>query len=182
MAHPREWPGVHCIDALATGQPMEGTWFDRTEEYAARQRGEDFGMHRFASQETLELAPLPCWAHLSPEQYRARIAELVETLAVEAAARRASTGIEPLGPAAILRQNPLAQPAKTKKSPAPLVHAASKRVRTEIRIAYAWFARTFREAAEYLRDGDRLARFPTGSFPPGLPFVRAGLLATGPAG
>lgn len=47
-----------------------------------------------------------------------------------------------------------------------------------MRIAYASFARAFREAAEYLRGGDRLARFPLGSFPPGLPFVRAGRLAT----
>ncbi len=35
VADPREWPGVHCVDALLTGEPMEGTWFDRTEEYAA---------------------------------------------------------------------------------------------------------------------------------------------------
>ena len=67
--------------------------------------------------------------------------------------------------------------AKTKRSPAPLVQAASKRVRTQMRVSYAWFARAFRAGAEYLRGGDRLARFPLGSFPPGLPFVRAGLLA-----
>ncbi|HEV7667001.1 MAG TPA: hypothetical protein VGS22_00630 [Thermoanaerobaculia bacterium] len=30
-------------------------------------------------------------------------------------------------------------------------HAASKRVCTEMKIADAWFARAFREAAEYLR-------------------------------
>ncbi|MEP7009361.1 MAG: hypothetical protein ABJC13_03480 [Acidobacteriota bacterium] len=86
--------------------------------------------------------------------------------------RRVVTGIESLGAAAILRQHPFTQPAKTKKSPAPWVHAASKRVRTEVKIAYAWFARAFREAAENLRAGDRLARFPRGWFPPGLPFVR----------
>ena len=125
----------------------------------------------------MKLAPLPCWRHLSPEQYRDRIAELIEVIIAQAADRRAATGIEPLGPAAILRQQPFSQPTKTKRSPAPLVHAASKRVRTEMRIAYTWFSRTFRDAAEYLRGGDRLARFPQGSFPPGLPFVRAGRLA-----
>ena len=129
----------------------------------------------------MNLAPLPCWQHLSAEQYRERIAELIEAIIAKAAARRAATGIEPLGAAAILRQHPHSQPAKTKKSPAPLVHAASKRVRTEMRIAYAWFARAFREAAESLRAGDRLARFPRGCFPPGLPFVQAGRLAIGPA-
>ncbi len=43
-----------------------------------------------------------------------------------------ATGIEPLGAAAILRQHPFSQPEKTKKSPALLVHAASKRVRTKV--------------------------------------------------
>ena len=42
---------------------------------------------------------------------------------------------------------------------------------------YAQFVSAFREAAEQLKTGDRSARFPTGSFPPGLPFVKAGLAA-----
>ncbi|HXU33905.1 MAG TPA: hypothetical protein VN851_25315 [Thermoanaerobaculia bacterium] len=181
VARPQDWPGVHCVTALLTGQPIEGTWFDRTREWEARLRGEEFGARQFADTEVVNLAPLPCWRHLAGEQYRERIAELVEAIIAKAAARRMATGIEPLGAAAILRQHPFTQPAKTKKSPAPLVHAASKRVRTEMKIVYAWFARAFREAAEYLRAGDRLARFPRGSFPPGLPFVRAGRLAIGPA-
>jgi len=36
---------------------------------------------------------------------------------------------------------------------------------------YAWFVLEFRSAAEKLRDGDRAAPFPRGSFPPALPFV-----------
>jgi hypothetical protein len=38
---------------------------------------------------------------------------------------------------------------------------------------YGLFLAAFRDAAEQLKAGDRSARFPTGSFPPGLPFVRA---------
>jgi REP element-mobilizing transposase RayT len=181
VARPQDWPGVHCVTALLTGQSIEGTWFNRTKEWEARLRGEEFDARQFAETEVVNLAPLPCWGHLVGEQYRERIAELVETIIAKAAAWQGATGIEPLGPAAILRQQPFSQPAKTKKSPAPLVHAASKRVRTEMKIAYAWFARAFREAAEYLRAGDRLARFPRGSFPPGLPFVRACRLAISPA-
>ncbi|MEP7009394.1 MAG: hypothetical protein ABJC13_03650 [Acidobacteriota bacterium] len=101
---------------------------------------------------------------------------MVDAIIKKAAARRSETGIEPLGPAAILKQQQFSQPAKTKKSPAPLVHAASKQVRTQIRITYDWFVRAFREAAEFLRAGDRQARFPQGCFPPGLPFVREGRL------
>jgi hypothetical protein len=41
---------------------------------------------------------------------------------------------------------------------------------------YAIFVAAFREAAEQLKAGDRSAKFPEGSFPPGLPFVKAGLV------
>jgi len=176
VERPQDWPGVHCVDALLTGRPLEGTWFDRTQEYNARQRGEDVPFDRFATREILELDPLPCWKGLLPEQYRQRIAGLVEAIIATAAAHRKQSGREPAGAAAIRSQNPLTQPARTKRSPAPLVHAASKRMREEIYRMYAIFVAAFREAAEHLKAGDRSARFPEGSFPPGLPFVQAGLV------
>ncbi len=132
VARPQDWPGVHCVTALLAGQPIEGSWFDRTREWEARLRGEAFRARLFTDTEVVNLAPLPCWQHLAGEGYRERIAEMVEAIIAQAAARRAATGIEPLGAAAILRQHPFSQPAKTKKSPAPFVHAASKRVRTEV--------------------------------------------------
>jgi REP element-mobilizing transposase RayT len=55
VARPQDWPGVHCVDALLSGQPMEGTWFDRTREYGARSRGEDVALRQFATREVLEL-------------------------------------------------------------------------------------------------------------------------------
>ncbi len=63
------------------------------------------------------------------------------------------------------------RPAKLKKSPAPLFHAASKASRQGPRAADGLFLVAFREAAERLKAGDRLARFPNGCFPPALPFV-----------
>jgi REP element-mobilizing transposase RayT len=174
VARPQDWPGVHCVDALLTGQPMEGTWFDRTQEYAARQRSEKVPAEQFATPEILELDPLPCWKELPPEQYRQRIADLVDTIIATAETRRKESGKEPAGAAAVRAQNPLSQPTKTKRSPAPLVHAASRRVRQEIYRMYGLFVAAFREAAEHLKAGDRSARFPEGSFPPGLPFVKAG--------
>ena len=175
MPRPQDWPGVHCVNALLTGQPMEGTWFDRTKEYATRSRGEDAAPRRFATREVLELDPLPCWRHVPPDQYRQRIAALVEAIVAAAEIRRQESGREPVGAAAIRTQNPHGQPVKTKKSPAPLVHAASRRICREIYEMYARFVVAFREAAEHLRAGDRSAKFPEGSFPPGLPFVRIGL-------
>ena len=168
---PEEWPGVHSVRALLDGGSLKGLWFNRTREYAARNRGEDFERLKYATEEELAFSPLPCWAHLSPEEHRQRVADLVEEIETEGRAERKSKGIEPFGLESILKQNPHTRPTRTKKSPAPLVHAATKAVRQAFWEAYATFLAEFRDAAEKLRAGDRLARFPTGSFPPGLPFV-----------
>ena len=168
-----EWPGVHFAKAILGGKALKGLWFDRSREYAARNRGEDFGRLKYAKEEELVLSPLPCWADLSTEQYRERVAGLVEEIEAEARADREARGIEPLGAAAILRQDPHSFPSHTKKSPAPAVHAASKAARQAFWEAYSLFLAAFREAAEKLKAGDRTARFPLGSFPPGLPFVSA---------
>jgi hypothetical protein len=63
------------------------------------------------------------------------------------------------------------RPARSKRSPAPLVHALSLQVRRDLRTAYSWFVAAFRTAAEKLQAGDRAAPFPAGSFPPALPVV-----------
>jgi hypothetical protein len=50
---------------------------DRTQEYGARRRGEEHERNRFATPETVTLSPLPCWEHLSPEDQKEKVAELV---------------------------------------------------------------------------------------------------------
>jgi putative transposase len=173
VAQAQDWPGVHCARELLAGEPIRGLWFDRTAEYAARNRGENFGRLEYATEEVFELTPLPCWAHLSPEAYRESVASLVADIESEAAAALASLGREPLGVTPILRMHPHTRPSRTKKSPAPFYHAATKAVRKAFWQAYAAFLAAFREAGERWREGDRRARFPVGSFPPGLPFVTA---------
>ena len=96
---------------------------------------------------------------------------LVEDLEAEAAVQRERKGIKPLGVTAILTQNPHRQPARTKKSPAPAIHAATLAVRRGFRDLYREFVAAFRKGAEKLKGGDRDAAFPLGSFPPALPFV-----------
>jgi hypothetical protein len=170
VATPQEWPGVHCVRPLLTGEPVvEGIWFDRTREYNARLRGETFERRKYSNIETVTLSPLPCWKHLTPEAYRDRIADLVRV--IEQQAREARGGLAPLGVKAILAQKPHDRPARPKKSPAPFFHAYTKRIRRALWEAYSWFVAAFREAAEKLKAGDRMAGFPIGSFPPHLPFV-----------
>ncbi len=171
VERPRDWPGAHAVRALLEGEVLEGLWFDRTQEYLARRRGETFDRLQYATREVLELDPLPCWEHLTPERRRARVAALVEDIESEAATRRKRTGAKPLGVAAVLSQDPLQKPKKTKKSPAPAFHAASRVVRRSLWDAYSLFVAAYRAAAEKLRAGVRDVVFPSGSFPPALPFV-----------
>jgi putative transposase len=171
VARPQDWPGVHVARALIHGEDLTGTWFDRTKEYAARNRGKTFDRLQYASVETLHLSPLPCWKDLPEDVWRARALGLIHEIEEEAAVRRSRTGSQPLGAAAILGQHPHDRPIHSKRSPAPLFHALSATVRRELWEAYRWFVAAFREAAEKLRAGDRNALFPLGSFPPALPFV-----------
>ncbi|MEA2604463.1 MAG: REP-associated tyrosine transposase [Acidobacteriota bacterium] len=103
--------------------------------------------------------------------YRERIKGLVEGIESDAALLRSLNGTSVLGVEAILAKDPQHRPESIARSPAPLVHAATKAARKAFYDAYAWFVAAFRQAAEKLRQGDRNAVFPAGSFPPALPFV-----------
>jgi hypothetical protein len=59
------------------------------------------------------------------------------------------------------------------RSPAPRFHVATREAWFELRDAYSRFLDAFRTAAAKLKAGDRASPFPTGSFPPALPFVAA---------
>jgi hypothetical protein len=171
VARPQDWPGVHVARALVRSENLTGLWFDRTQEYCARNRGETFDRLRYASPEILHLSPLPCWRHLPEKVWRERALDLIRAIEAEAEIKRSRTGSQPLGSSAILGRHPHERPKYLKKSPAPLFHAASAKVRRELWEAYRWFVASFREAAERLRGGDRNAAFPLGSFPPALQFV-----------
>jgi hypothetical protein len=121
-----QWPGVHSARALIDGTPLEGHWFDRTQEFAARLHREDIGRMRFATVETVTFSQIPCWAHLTPELYRARIAALVKSIEADAAREKGRTGASVLGVKAILSRDPLHRPSSLARSPAPRVHAATK--------------------------------------------------------
>ncbi len=174
VAKVSQWPGAHCAESLATGKPSVGVWFDRHQEWLARVREEDAAPDAFVTHHQLALAPLPCWRHLPPQAFQQRIAEMIAAIEHEAAARHRAEGGKPLGVAGILRQDPHHHPPKLDRSPAVLVHAASKRARLELRAAYFSFLAAFRAAAERLRSGRHDVVFPRGCFPPPLPFCRSG--------
>jgi putative transposase len=167
VERPHQWPGVHCAAALLAGTDLEGTWLDRTACYEARRKGEDKTAADFAATERVAFTALPCWAHLEPAAYRGKVAELIRKIVEDGRRNRAGRGV--LGKRAILAQHPHDKPLCSDRSPAPLVHAATKAVRVMLRTAYYEFVAAFREAAMKLRRGDRLVRFPAGAFPPPMP-------------
>jgi hypothetical protein len=172
VERPHAWPGVHCARALCHGAELRGTWFDRTAQYEARRRGQSRSPADFGTAEHVAFSPLPCWASLSPAEYRQRVVDLVRNAILESRQQRAGRPI--LGRKTILSQHPHDQPLTHDRSPAPAVHAATKAIRVMLRAAYWQFVAAYREAARRLRRGDQLVRFPVGAFPPPMPCAIGG--------
>ncbi len=171
VKRPEDWPGPSSTEALLTGRTVRGVWFNRSAEYEARRRNRSFGKYEFAEVYELELAPIPAWAHLSLEERRATVHDMVREITAEARVQAEKTGRPPLGVRRILRQDPHGKPAQTPSSPKPIVHAVSRRVRRSMKIEFYVFRRAYREASEALRAGDFGVEFPPGSHRPRLPFV-----------
>ena len=121
----------------------------------------------------VKLSPLPCWAHHSKEEYQRRIADMVKDIEIETKAMHREKGTRPLGVRKILRTDPFQTPEKMSWSNAPPIHVRSKEMKKLYFEAYHSFLSAYRKAAELLKKGAVHVRFPEGSFPPGLPYVRA---------
>ena len=166
VSRPQDWPGVNSAQALIGGKPLEGVWIDRTKQDAARRRkNADASDEKFSEAETLHFSPLPCWDHLSAKVVRRLVAQMVKEIEDE------GLGEEAIGAENLHSGDPHYRSPTIKKSPQPRFHAATRRVLKEMCEAYAWVVQAYREAAERLKEGDRAAPFPEGTFPPRLPFV-----------
>jgi hypothetical protein len=172
VAKSEDWPGPHCIAALTSGEVLRGTWYDRSAEFAARQRSEKVRPSQFATSFDIELTPLPCHAHMTAEQRRTEYRHMREEIQAEAAVENAKRGRKPMGVVAILAQDPHSRPASTDRSPAPFVHATERNVEHSFRAQYRAFVDAFRSGASRVRDRARelTAMFPLWAFPPALPF------------
>ena len=175
VASPRHWPGVHCAKALLTGQGIPGVWVDRTALYNARRRKKSREKIRpidFEEDVLINFTPLPCWSHLSPEEYQQRIRDLVQEIEEETAAMHRQNGTRPLGRRAVLNQNPQHRPKSIKNSPAPKVHAATSAARKAFLQGLRIFLSAYWEASAKFRAGDFTVEFPEGAFRPYGPFVQ----------
>ncbi len=161
VASPKHWPGASSAKALLSGDPVEGFWIDRTAQYRAWERNEPNPDERFTSSHWLELSPIPCWEHLPPHQYQARVRALVRDI------ERTMEGVQVLGKEAICAQDPHAAPtSRPRRTPAPRFRAVEPQVRRALEWSYRLFLIAYRQASEALREG-RPAQFPDGCFAPG---------------
>ncbi|MEM7357174.1 MAG: transposase, partial [Acidobacteriota bacterium] len=111
---PLQWPGVHAAGPLLRGKPLRGTWFNKTQENAARNRGEDIGAYDFATKYQIELSPLPTYRHLEPEAYRQKVAELIVEIQDEGKAKHEGNPVA--GVQQILGLNPYEPPTREPKA------------------------------------------------------------------
>jgi REP element-mobilizing transposase RayT len=161
VASPKQWPGASSTKALLSGSTIEGIWINRSAQYKAWERGELNPDHRFTTTHRLELSPIPCWEHLKPHQYQARVRAMVHEI------EEGMEGTAVLGREAILAQDPQGQPAsKQRRTPAPRFHAVQPQVRRALEWSYRLFRIAYRQASEALREG-KPVQFPPGCFAPG---------------
>jgi REP element-mobilizing transposase RayT len=169
-----DWPGAHCARSLLTGKPDQGVWFDRSRQWWARKRGKPAGDADVASFHLLHLYPLPCWDHLASAEVQHRTADLITDIEAEARYRREKTGKTVLGLQGIYQQDPFATKEDPEPRPRIMIHSATQELRLAYLEAYSTFENAYRRAAKKLKAGISNVAFPEGSFPPFLPFVRAG--------
>ena len=166
-----DWPGVHSAEALVSGKPLVGHWYNRTRESVARQLGKDVDEEEFASEEVIELSPLPCWAHMPQQEWRQLVVGLIAEIEEEGAAARRREEKRSLGVKRILMTQPHHRPKVVDKSPKPRFHARNPVVWDWLLEAWREVVAAYREAAARLRSGERDIEFPEGTFPPHGPFI-----------
>ena len=172
VERPEQWPGINCAQALCEGQPLIGTWYDRTSHYVhGAVLQEDVTEEDFAEEVSLWFSPLPCWADYSPERYRREVGRLVEDVVLVAAKERQRTGRTVLGAEAVCRYHPHHRPEDVDRSPRPRFHTSSIEAYRTLYRAFSEIFRAYRDASERLRAGYLDAEFPEGTFPCALPFV-----------
>lgn len=166
VASPLDWPGVSSTRALAFGAPLVGYWRDGRLAAQRSRGGRIPHASDIMSAYPIDLAPLPAWSGIAEVQRQQRVREVIREIEEDARRRH----FRPLGPAAILGQDPHAVAADPESGPPPDVHAATQRSRSEFLIARRAFMAAYAAASQSLR-ARPAPHFPRGAFPPHAGFV-----------
>ena len=171
---PLEWEGLHAARPLLEGGHLSGHWFNRTEEWKARRRGETFQKYDYATEYRVEFAPLPAYRHLPQTEYYQMIDELIEEIESEAREARGETKTV-VGMPGVQARGLQHRPQRFRGSPQPRFHAADRDTYLGMVAADREFRADYRAAAEKSKASGYASEvgFPSGCYPPALPFVGA---------
>jgi putative transposase len=178
VERPEQWPGNSSLKAMLDGTVTKTKWTDRAGLNAARRRHKDPLLVKesdYIHEYEIRLTPIPAWAKL-PVLARQRVARaLVDEIVRETERANKEAGRSPLGADQVRAKDPLSRPEKSKRSRAPLVHAATR----EGRLAFLAMRRAwndeYRRAIRMLEAGAQDVEFPPSAFLPPrlrLPQVR----------
>lgn len=102
-----DWPGASSLPWLRDGTPLKGKWVNRTKLYYARRRKSYVERPGdFTTTLTVLLEVLPCWRDMPEQEWRRLVRDIIAELNAEADEKREATGIQPLGRAAVIAQDP----------------------------------------------------------------------------
>lgn len=181
VRRPQDWPGVHSVKALLGSLRMVGEWVDRTGLYEARRRSRRRGTRKakrprvadYTETKVLELSKLPAWKHLSDAEYKQAVSDLVDSILEKYEETRKSTPKD--GPRRVLAHDPEHRPARTKRSPKPVCHAATREERRKYHQLRREFVGAYLAASALVKAKSKEAFdfYPSGSFLPplGLEFL-----------
>ena len=99
------------------------------------------------------------------------MADLIDEIEGEGAAKRQQEGKRSLGVKRILMTQPHHRPKTVEKTSKPRFHARKPQVWKRMWEAWREVVTAFWEASARLLAGERGVEFPEGTFPPSLPFV-----------
>ncbi len=181
VASPLKWPGAHCAKDLVSGFTRKGFWFDGTaygrvlHKNLARKRNRTPPARKdFTSETEMQFARLPALAHLTDEEYRSHVRQLVREIEDAAVAERRHTNRKLIG-----RRRVLWTPRETRSAlPCPPWFEKRRRMicwadrwaqETRAYLKRYWaFQRAFREASRRFLEGELDAPFPPGAFRPSI--------------
>lgn len=171
---PRDWPGVHCVNALCRGEPLRGKRVDRARlrslgRTASRSISEVDCTHWLE----LKLTPPPFLEGLSIEAHRAWFCGIEADIEEDARRRQRREGIKTPTAAELCAVDPFAHPQAPKRSPAPRALTTVKSLHDLFVVALTDFVHAFREAWWRMVRGIEFT-FPEGGFDP----ARAPILRT----
>ena len=168
VPRPLDWPGVSTDRALAYGEKLQGTWYDRTGFYRAERRGKNVSLKDFATTYEVPIHPLPFLEGKTERERQEFYRQMLEEIEQETWQGAVDESRGFLGVRGVLAQDPHGKPAKTKHSRAPLCHGSTRKLRRAYRKAYKSFVSFYRQALERFERGEQDVKFPPGCFLPPL--------------